>query len=364
MLIRILQIGMTSNYGGVESFIMNLYRHIDRQQIQFDFVNMETHNKSLAYTDEIKQLGGHIFKIPGRRENPIQNKRELANIIRKGNYQYVDNNVLTWSYSAGVSLPLRLGTKVIVHSHNAGMNNSMRMRRLLNFINRRYNISPRIIRLACSHEAGKWLFGHKPFQVIPNGINTQDYQFDASIREKYRKKFEVQDKHVFLNVARLSHQKNHGYLLKLFKEIANRDAKAVLFLVGEGELHDEVVRLATQLDLSSQVVFMGIRHDVSELMQMSDVFLFPSYYEGLGIVLIEAQATGLPCLVSSQIPKEVFVTDHIQGMDITAKPVVNARIAMDLVTENYDRTELAHQVQVSGYGIETTVAQMSAIYNS
>ncbi|MGO2722781.1 MAG: glycosyltransferase [Lactobacillus sp.] len=363
-MIRILQIGMTSNYGGVESFIMNLYRHINRQQIQFDFVNMETHNKSLAYTGEIKQLGGHIFKIPGRRENPIQNKRELANIIRNGNYQYVDNNVLTWSYSAGVSLPLRLGTRVIVHSHNAGMNNSMRMRRLLNFINRRYNLNQHIVRLACSHEAGKWLFGHKPFQVISNGINTQNYQFDASIRGKYRKKFNVESQHVFLNVARLSHQKNHQYLLRLFKEIVKRDANAVLFLVGEGELHDEIVRLVSQLNLSSHVVFMGIRHDVSELMQMSDAFLFPSHYEGLGIVLVEAQATGLPCLVSSQIPKEVFVTKHIQAMDLATNPVINAKTALELATETYDRTELAHQVQISGYGIETTVAQMSAIYNS
>ena len=343
---------------------MNLYRHIDRQQIQFDFVNMETHNKPLAYTDEIKQLGGHIFKIPGRRENPIQNKRELADIIRNGNYQYVDNNVLTWSYSAGVSLPLRLGTKVIVHSHNAGMNNSMRMRRLLNFINRRYNLNSHIVRLACSHEAGKWLFGHKPFQVIPNGINTQDYQFDASTRDQYRRRFKVEDKHVFLNVARLSHQKNHQYLLKLFKEIVKRDVKAVLFLVGEGELHGQLVAVIHQLHLEAYVNFLGVRDDVSELMQMSDELLFPSFYEGLPIVLVEAQATGLKCFASNKISHEVFLTNEIFPMDIEASVQKNALYALHILQRPYQRRDGAKEIREAGYGVEATAAKMKAIYES
>lgn len=359
---RILQIGMTSNYGGIESFIMNLYRNIDRTKFKFDFIDMESNDRDLAYSEEIEKLGGKIYKIPSRRENIIENKKQLTEIINKGNYDFIHNNVLTWSYSYGISIPLnKTKGRVIVHSHNPDMDKKLFIRRILNQINRRYN-HKNIIRLACSKKAGQWLFRDKEFKVVLNGIDTQLYKFNRNIRQDYRKKFHVENNRVFLHVGRLSYQKNHIYLLKLFKNILRADPEAYLFLVGDGELHDKLVNLVQQMGLTSKVIFLGIRQDVYNLMQMSDCFLFPSFYEGLGIVLIEAQATGLPCLVSNVIPQEAFITPYIKKMDININPEHHVLNALKLSRMKIDRELGDAFVRDANYDIKNTVKIMEDIY--
>ena len=363
---RILQIGMTSNYGGIESFIMNVYRNIDRKKFQFDFINMETGDKPIAYSDEIKCLGGKIYKIPGRRENIKENRNQLKKIIRENNYDFVHNNVLTWSYSDGITLPLKYSSsQVIVHSHNSYVNPGMYTRRILNFVNRRLNRKDSIIRLACSVGASKWLFRNRPSTIIPNGINTLDYAFNSKISAEYRKEFNVKNKNVFLHVGRLSHQKNHDYLFKWFKEILKLDSNSILFLVGDGELKEELRRQVKNMGLSSQIKFLGIRNDVKHLPFMSDTFLFPSYYEGLGIVLIEAQATGLQCIASDRIEPEAQITNQIRTIDINKRPADYARLALESIkkSRNADRKESYLKVKNAGYDISNTVEMLEEIYS-
>lgn len=363
---KILQIGMTSNYGGIESFIMNVYRNIDRDKFQFDFINMETDHKDIAYSDEIKSLGGKIYKIPGRRENLIENRKQLKEVIQKNNYDFVHNNVLTWSYSDGITLPLKYSSsKVIVHSHNSYMNPGMYARRLLNFLNRRFNYKNDIIRLSCSEGASKWLFKNRPAKVIPNGINTSIYKFNSVIRNEYRQKFNVEDKNVFLHVGRLSHQKNHKYLFQWFKEIVNNDPNSILFLVGDGELKNSLKKNVEDMGLTRYVKFLGIRNDVENLMFMSDAFLFPSYYEGLGIVLIEAQATGLQCIASNNIEPEAKITDQIETIDITSSPNNYVTLALQSIEKarKFDRKEAYLKVKKAGYDISNTVKMLEEIYS-
>ena len=364
---RILQIGMTSNYGGIESFIMNVYRNIDRSKFQFDFINMETNGKELAYSDEIKRLGGRIYKIPGRRENLRENRNELKKIIKKNNYDFVHNNVLTWSYSDGITLPLKYSSsKVIVHSHNSFMDSGLYARRLLNFINRRLNKNNNIIRLACSKEAGKWLFSNKKFEIIPNGIVTDNYKFNIGVRDAYRKRFNIKNKKVFLNVGRLSHQKNHVFLLRWFKEIYKRDHNSILFLVGDGELKEKLKKEVKLLNLTSSVKFLGIRKDVYILMFMTDVLLFPSYYEGLPVVLVEAQAAGLKAIISNTISKEIDITSNIKRIDISDSPAQYADLALRIVEKSCtsDRDEAYLKVKKAGYDITNTVHLLEEIYSS
>lgn len=363
---KILQIGMTSNYGGIESFIMNVYRNIDRNKFQFDFVNMETGGKALAYSDEIKSLGGKIYNIPGRRENLKANRNQLKKIIEENNYDFVHNNVLTWSYSDGITLPLKYSnSKVIVHSHNSYMNPGMYARRVLNFFNRRLNYRNDIIRLSCSEGATRWLFRNRSAVVIPNGIETKDYSFNPIIRDEYRRKFNVENKNVFLHVGRLSHQKNHDFLFRWFKEILKKDSNSILFLVGDGELREKLQQKAKELDISSHVKFLGIRDDVKNLMFMSDAFLFPSHYEGLGIVLIEAQATGLQCIASNNIEPEAKVTSQIKTIDITASPEKYVDLALKSVEESREsnRIKSYKEVQKAGYDISNTVEILEGIYS-
>ena len=354
---------MTSNYGGIESFIMNLYRNIDHNKFQFDFINMETNNKDLAYSDEIRKLGGKIFKIPGRKESILKNHNELKKILQSNHYDYVHNNILTWSYSDGISLPLKYtNSQVIVHSHNSGMNDDMKIRKILNFVNKRYNKKTNIIRLACSNEAGKWLFNNKKFKEIPNGIDTLNYQFDKKIREKYRQRFGLTNKKIFLHVGRLSHQKNHDYLLKVFNEIQKQEKNAVLLLVGDGELKHQIKDEILRLNLDNKILMLGTRHDVRNLMFMSDVFLFPSLYEGLPMVLVEAQATGLPCLIADNISDEILLTDFIKKANIKLPVTRYAGKALNMLDYNDNREEAYTLVKKAGYDVTNTISQMEKIY--
>lgn len=364
---RILQIGMTSNYGGIESFIMNVYRNIDRNRFQFDFINMEPGNKDIAYSDEIRQLGGKIYKIPGRRENLLENRKQLKRVIRKNNYDFIHNNILTWSYSDGITLPLKYSSsRVIIHSHNSYMNSGMYARRILNFFNRRLNYKKGIIRLACSNEAGKWLFGNKKYSIIPNGIDTEDYIFNSEIRSAYRKKYNVQEKNVFLNVGRLSYQKNHYFLLEWFKKIYQVDKNSILILVGDGELKEKLEDQVKNLNLSSSVKFLGIRKDVRNLMFMSDTLLFPSFYEGLPVVLVEAQATGLPCIISNTISREIDITDNIRRINIKHSPDEYVDLALkEVKLSRISRRSIAYsKVKKAGYDIGHTVKLLEEIYSN
>lgn len=364
---HILQIGMTSNYGGIESFIMNVYRNMDRDKFQFDFINMETEGKEIAYSDEIKNLGGKIYKIPGRRENFRENRNRLKQILQENYYDYVHNNVLTWSYSDGITLPLKYSSsKVIVHSHNSYMNPDLYARRILNLFNRRFNNIDSLTRLACSNEAGKWLFSNKSFTIIPNGIDTVKYKFDYEIRNKYRKDFDVVDKKVFLNVGRLSHQKNHKFLLDWFKKIHCKDNNTVLFLVGDGELKKELKERVKLLNLTTSVKFLGIRKDVKDLMFMSDALLFPSFYEGLPVVLVEAQATGLPAVISNTISREIDITNGISRINISELPEKYVDLALTSASSSQKNNRNAAYINVknAGYDIGNTVKMLEEIYSS
>lgn len=362
---KILQIGMTSNYGGIESFLINVYRNINKEKFQFDFLDMELNGKEIAYSDEIKKLGGRIYKIPGRRESFRNNKKELKKILINNDYDFVHNNILTWSYSNGITLPLKYThSKVIVHSHNSSMNESMKARKMLDLFNRRLNYKDNLIRLACSKEAGVWLFNKKKFKVIPNGIETSKFEFNVDVREEYRKKFNLNNKKVFLHVGRLSHQKNHKYLFEIFEQILKKEKNSCLVLVGDGELYKELNMIVKEKNLEKNVIFLGTRHDVYELMCMSDVFLFPSFYEGLPVVLVEAQATGLPCLVSDNISNEINITNYINRMNINDPASKNAALALNLGKADFDREKGATLVKDAGYDISNTVNMLEKIYSN
>ena len=170
---------------------------------------------------------------------------------------------------------------------------------------------------------------------------------------------------MFLHVGRLSHQKNHDYLFKWFKEILKLDSNSILFLVGDGELKEELERQVKNMGLLSKIKFLGIRNDVKNLMFMSDTFLFPSYYEGLGIVLIEAQATGLQCIASDRIEPEAQITNQIRTIDINKSPADYARLALESIkkSRNADRKESYLKVKNAGYDISNTVEMLEEIYS-
>ena len=287
--IRILHTNFTRNLGGIEVFIMNIYKHIDRLKVQFDFLD---DCGGIYYKDEIEALGGKIIEIPTRRENIIEYRRILKKLMSSGEYAAVHCNCLSVANIDIAKIAYRYGkTRVIIHSHQ-----DMKLRHLKSEILHRYNrmwlMNKDIDRFACSLKAAEWIHGKKvtkegKVKIIPNAIEIEKYVYNKVTSAEYRKLLNIEDKLVIGCVGRFAYQKNHDFLLDVFYEISKKNKEAVLLLVGgEGGLLSDTKNKVKSLGLESKVIFTGIREDVEKLMQAMDIFILPSRWEGLGIVYI------------------------------------------------------------------------------
>lgn len=314
---KILQVGLSYNPGGVESFVMNYYREVVQYGVQFDFICMY---KSLAYEEEIKLLGGTVFYISNVKKHPIRFRKELAEILKNGNYNAIHVNML----SAANIVPLVIGKKagikkVIAHSHNSSSPGILR--NLLHCLNK--SQIPRYATdfFACSHVAGQWLFSDKimekeRFHVIHNALHLEKFLFQEKERNELRKALELENKFVIGHVGRFEEQKNHEFLIEIFREIARERKDAVLLLVGDGELKDRIVNKVKEYHIESQVRFLGIRKDIPQLWKAMDMFVFPSLFEGLPLVALEAQASGVYSVMADTISREVQIVDRVEFLSL------------------------------------------------
>lgn len=347
--IYVLQIGMTPNAGGVESYVMNLYRKIDRTKVQFDFIDWYGKD-NIAYTNEIKKLGGKIYKIPARRSNPIKNSKLLSTIMNSGKYDYIYNNLNSLSYISGIRNGLKIhNLKIIVHSHNDNIEKSNKLSIFLNLIHKNVVKKNHLFRFACSREAGVWMFGQMPFKVIPDSINTVEFDYHPNIRNEYRKNLNVENKIVFGNVARFSSQKNFGFLLEVFKNLHDINKKSVLLLVGDGEEKSEIKHKVSKLGLTSCVCFLGMRSDVANILQAMDVMISPSIFEGFGMSVLEAECSGLPCFVSEAFHKKVLLTPNVTKLSISRGSEYWARTIFKTVNKLAERKSFSSTIKDNGF---------------
>lgn len=298
---KILHIGLYDQIGGIETFVMNYYRHIDRKKIQFDFIDM--HN-GIAFNDEIKELGGKIYNVPTAK-HPLQQYREIKQIIHDHHYDLVHVHMLSAANIIPVLAAKSAEAKIIVHSHNSGTPRGL-LRKILHKVNQRKIIRKADTLWACSKQAGKWFFGDKAkFTVIPNAIDADKFKFDPQSRKTIRKKLNIsKDAIVIGHVGRFEEQKNHTFLIDVFKEVHDKEPRAILLLIGDGELRPKIEQKVKNLDLEKSVIFLGRKTDVSKYYSAMDIFILPSLFEGLPIVAMEAAANRLPCLLSSEVTRE------------------------------------------------------------
>ena len=311
-MMRVLHVLGGLDRGGAETMVMNLYRAIDRTQIQFDFI---VHNeKKQAYTDEILSLGGKIFHFPTFNGLNYFKMKNLWKIFFHDHPEYKILHSHIRSY-ASLYLPIakKAGLKTIIHSHSTSNGNGLSsvVKRIMQYP-LRWQAD---YFFGCSKEAGTWLFGSKvvnspKFHILQNAIDTELYKFNPEIRKEYRKKLGLGDQKTFIHVGRFLPAKNHPFLLNVFAEIHKVDSNTVLLLAGDGELRAEIEKQITFLNLQNDVILLGSRSDVPKLLQVADCFLFPSVWEGFGMVAIEAQAACLPCICSEAIPRSVKVTEQ------------------------------------------------------
>ena len=316
--IRVLQVMPAMDAGGMETFVMNVYRTIDREKVQFDF--LYHYDKPCFFDDEIRALGGRIFKLTVRQDNNLPRYlRELRTLfaahpewrIIHGHYSGFGMFYNPAARCAGI--PVRCG-----HSHNTAYEPNL-VGRLDKLMSSRFNAGL-TDRFACSQKAGEMLFGKSPFTVLPNGIDTARFAArDPQRRALLRGELGVADNEIlFGHVGRFSAQKNHPGLLKIFAAVRARLPKARLVLLGGGEpgYIEEIQNLARSLGLGDSVIFAGVRSNMQGFYDAMDAFLLPSLFEGLPVVLVEAQTAGLPCFVADTVDKGAAFTDRVHFLPL------------------------------------------------
>ena len=356
--IRILQVVTHMNRGGLETMLMNYYRCIDRDKVQFDFL---VHRAERAdYDDEIESLGGSIYRLP--RLVPWSNTYKHAlNVFFDAHPEYrivhvhqdcLSSVILKAAEQHGV--PVR-----IAHSHNSSQDKNLKY-----FIKILYKQSiPQYATdlLACGEQAGEWMFGGAPFQIFNNAINAASYRYDVAHSRAMRQELSLPENAFVLgHVGRFSNSKNHSYLVDIFAELHKLEPNSYLLLVGDGALRKKIEAKVKALDLEHWVIFLGLRKDIPELLQAMDVFAFPSLYEGLPLTLVEAQAAGLPCVISENIPVDCDMTDLISRVSLDDPPEVwTERI---FAAKAKPRKDTCAEIVAAGFDIAENAKWLAEFY--
>lgn len=361
--IRVLHVFGSLNRGGAETMIMNIYRNIDRKKIQFDFVIHSS--KRCDYTEEILTMGGKIYSIPrfiGK--NYFQYKKAWEKHFSEHTEHEIIHGHMRSTASIYLKIARKYRVKTIAHSHSTsnGVSISAIVKQIMQY-SIRYNSD---YLFACSQKAGEWLFGKKKFNksnsfIVNNAIPSKEYKFNLKKRDEMRKELGIEGKFVIGHVGRFCHPKNHDYLIKVFEWILDRDNNSVLLLIGDGELLSGIKKKVREKNIGEYVMFLGTRADVADLLQCMDVFVFPSTYEGLGIAVIEAQASSLPCVISNNIPEEAHITDLVKVLSLNQSPIEWAECILK-IKNDLSRNDMTEEIGKSGYNISSTTEWLEQFY--
>lgn len=358
--VRVLQVVTIMNRAGLETMLMNYYRNIDRTKVQFDFL-VHRYEKG-DYDDEILSLGGKIYRF-----DPIFFK-DVFTYAHKHKDFFSENpgyRIVHSHLDSLSALPLSLAKKAgipvrIAHSHVNGFDKGNKtysrqiMKRFISIYATDY--------AGCSKEALQFMFGKfaKRGFVIANAIDIQKFRYDTAKRKKMRDDLDLSDEFTIGHVGRFSYPKNHDFLIDIFKELKSKQSNSVLLLVGTGGNEEAIKQKVTDLGLNDNVKFLGLRSDIEDIMQAMDVFVLPSIYEGLGIVGVEAQASGLPCIVSDKVSSEVRLSESCSFLSLGYDKDIWANEIVALYSKNKDRTVI--DARMDEYDIKKSSKVLQAMY--
>ncbi|PYZ95070.1 glycosyl transferase family 1 [Salipaludibacillus keqinensis] len=360
--IRVLHAVVNMNRGGAETFLMNLYRHIDRSKVQFDFLT----SKEGVFDQEIKKLGGVIHRIPYLTEVGPKKYRQLLDKFFNDHplYKIIHSHMdkmsgMILTSAKNNNVPIR-----IAHSHNTSSEGNGLVQLYKWHIGNKLNEAA-TDRFACSMQAGEWLFKDKKktFFLINNSIDVDAYLFNRRNRLKVRKELGLNGNNLVLGqIGRFNHQKNHLFSLQLFSQVIKRNKQARLVLVGDGSERDRIERRIRKLNLDEFVILTGVRSDIPEVLSALDLLLFPSFHEGMPVALIEAQTSGLTCLASETITPDVDLNLNL----VQFLSLKNQKSWLDEIAR-FDRTQPNRFNQRSsltskGFDITTTANELENFY--
>lgn len=356
--------------GGIQTFVLENIKYMDRQRVQIDFLLLDDGNE-YELENTLKKIGCNIYKLRGMWIRRITDFVKYNKVLDKFFKEHNDYKVVHMHSSSKNYMVLKKAKKYgipvrIAHSHNIGFQSKSKIRIALGNLLKPFLKYYATDYFACSEIAGKWLFGKKitssnKFKVIHNAVDLEKFKFDECIRKKIRKDFNIdEDTLVIGHVGRFTNQKNHEFLIDIFNEINKRNSDSKLLMIGTGEKEKIIKEKIKTLNLENSVIFAGFKNNVNEYMYAMDIFVFPSLYEGLGLVLIEAQATGMKCFTSKDVvPVESKVSDLLEFIRLEETPTYWAE---QILKSDKIRKNVYEQMKLNGYDISNTALFLENFY--
>lgn len=364
-MIRVLQVINNMDVGGMETMLMNYYRNIDRKKIQFDFLIFN--KKPCLHEDEIKKLGGKIYKLTSRRKNFIKNKIEVKKFFKTHKYDIVEfHQGITYYYPLKMSKKYEVKNRII-HNHGIDQKLLKRLRLYNNLFAKRRISNLANYYFTCSKEIENNLFSdrvikNKEIILINNAIDLEKFKYSNENRNKIREEFNINDDSILIgHVGKFDYQKNHLFLLQIFYEISKLDANIKFMLVGKGVLENQIREKIKEFKLDDKVIITKDRKDVNKIMSALDYFVFPSLFEGLPLVLIEAQASGVPIFMSDTINKNAKQIDNGEIISLNLEPKEWASIILNYKS-SIRRNDAFNLMKETDFNINKGAKKLENIY--
>lgn len=345
---------------GIASTQLEFFKNMNLNKIEISVAAV--HNNSPEMIADFQENGCKVYELPDRQDDTVRYFFSLVRTMKKIKPDIVHVHGSSAIMSIELLAAKIAGVKVrIAHSRNTKADNAKKDKMLRPLFNQLYTDG-----MACGEEAGRWLFGDKPFTVVHNGKDFKKFNYDSDTRIEQRNKLHLNGKKVVGHVGRINMQKNHEFLIRAFHEFEKRNPEAVLYLIGGGPLTEERKKQVEELGISDKVIFAGSVNDVPERLQAMDIMVFPSLYEGLPNVVLEWQAEGLPCLISDKITKECAPSDLVKFASIEDDPKIWADKMEQMLEQFTDREEQAkrgtHALKENGFDIVDATRQLENIY--
>ena len=365
--IKVLHFTVANTGGGITKFILRLWQHIDKRRFQFDFVTMSKH---LDFAEQLEKDGCNIYYLSVYAEEDREKfANEVIEILKRG-YDVIHLHTTWWRGFWIEELAKEVGiSKIIVHAHSTDVyikDNQLKgdARKLHYSYQKRLTKDIATDFWACAKDAAYWLYGDRipeeMIKIVPNAIELDKFDYNEMTRRVYRERMSLSDKFVIGMIARFQYEKNHEFAIRFLKKMTYYVNNAVLLLIGIGDLEEEIKNLVKKNGLQDKVMFLGLRSDVAELLQAMDLFILPSRFEGLSIAAVEAQASGLKCIVSNLQTEEVKITDNIKLLDLCEEIWIEEALKY---SKGYNRNSKRKELAEKGYDICTEIKKIEELYS-
>lgn len=346
-------------YNGITGVILNYYKAIDKQKMHIDMLLIN------EPSDDVKQLlkdNGSELYVVKRNSNPMRYMHKIEKIMRENKYDLVHIHGNSATMVVELMAAKRAGVPVrIPHSHNTTSDHMSAHKLLKPIFNKNYSYG-----FACGNEAGKWLYGDRDFVVINNGVDTDKFQYNTDYRYEIRRKYNVTDRFVVGHIGVFNYQKNHETLIEIFRKLHRKNPNSVLMLIGEGENVELIKERVREEKLENDVIFVGTTDEVNKYMMAFDVLALPSRFEGLPLVLVEAQCSGLPCVVSTNVSIESNITGLVEYVDYDKEINRFVERLNSVSVKDRDRESIAEEaiktIKLKGYSINDNAKRMEELF--